>query len=132
MDIFAIDVDTIKQNKILSYYEVQKILEEYIGWTPNSFDINLLATFLHTKWIDFSKSSTTLLIDLIKILKKYENILDANDIKTIKNTQSQIDYWQKQWSNYQFIDDNSLKKEYKKEACKILKKIHKRRENDYR
>lgn len=128
VDVFAADYDTIKNNKILSYYEVQKVLEKYIGYVPDPEDIDILASYLHAQWVEMSKDATTMLIQLIKVIKKFETLVESDDRNNIANIQTQIDSWRKQWCHYQMISDELLFKEHVKDANEILKKLHDREE----
>ena len=130
VDIFATNQDAIKNNKILSYYEVQKVLEEYIGWIPDPKDIDILASCLHAQWVEMSKDAATMLIQLMKIIKKFETLVDSDNRNNISNIQTQIDNWRKQWCHLSVISDESLLKEHIKDANEILKKMHNKEEEE--
>lgn len=122
LDIFAADQEIIKQNKILTYYEVQKILEKYIGWTPSPEQVNYMAACVHEQWVDITKESTQLLLDLLRIITSNQELINDADVLIIAAVKEQIDKWRKSWCSYWSLDDKNKEKNIET-AIQILKKM---------
>lgn len=122
LDIFATDFDTIKSGKVLSYYEVQKHLEEFIGWQPDPKILAEVANCVHNDWSLWSKETTQHIINMMKIIKAHQPVLDTQEIDQINNAKKDIDLWQKKWHPFWVLDEES-QIESLKTALKILKTL---------
>ena len=123
LDIFAADQETIKQNKILSYYEIEKILEKYIGWTPNPEQTTYMAACMHEQWIELTKDCAQLLLDLLKVITANQELITDADVIVISAVKEQVDQWRKNWCSYWALDSEQQMKDIKL-AKEILKKLH--------
>lgn len=123
LDIFAADQETIKQNKILSYHEVQKILEKYIGWIPDPGQTEYMAACVHDHFVKITKESAQLLLDLLKILTANQELIGDADVLVIHAVKNQIDEWRKNWCSYWALDSEQKEKSIEV-ALEILKKMH--------
>lgn len=122
LDIFAADQEIIKQNKILSYYEVQKILEKYVGWTPSPEQVNYMATCVHEQWVNITKESTQLLLDLLRIITSKQELISDTDVLIVGAVKEEVDKWRKSWCSYWSLDDKDKEKNIEI-AIEILKKM---------
>lgn len=123
LDIFAANQETIAQNKILSYYEVQKILEKYVGWTPAPKQVHYMAACIHEQWVESTKESAQLLLDLFKIITAHQELISDSEVITVSNIKECIDEWRKNWCSYWALDKQQQIKKIKI-AKEILKKMH--------
>lgn len=123
LDIFAADQETIKQNKVLSYYEVQKILEKYIGWVPDPHITNYMAACMHDQWMKVTKDSAQLLLDLLRVITSKQELIADADVVVVSAVKEQVDQWRKNWCSYWALNDEQ-KMENVKIAKEILQKLH--------
>ena len=132
VDIFATDLESIQKNKILSYDEIEKELEHYIGYVPDSETLNYIASCMHSYWVDTTKDSAQLLLDLLKIVVANQELISDKDVTIVSDIKEQIDKWRKNWCVL-YVADDETKAKNTKLAKEILKELHEKGElNDNR
>ena len=130
VDIFAIDLETVQQNKILSFFDVEQELKEFIGWKPSPEMVGYMAACMHEQWVDVTKNSAQLLLDLLKVITANQELIKDTDVIVIHTIKEQIDQWRKNWCSYWALDDSEQKNKHVKVASEILEKLHKECEED--
>ena len=127
VDIFAADLELVQENKILSYYETEKKLEQYIGYVPDSEMIDYMASCMHMRWVETTKEAAQLILDLLKIITSHQELIKDSDVAVISDVKECIDKWRKNWCVL-YVADDKTKIENAKIAKEILKELHEKGE----
>lgn len=132
VDVFAADLESIQKNKILSYYEIEKKLEAYIGYVPDPEILNYVASCMHSYWVDTTKDAAQLLLDLLKIVVANQELISDKDVAVVSDIKEQIDKWRKNWCVL-YVADDETKAKNTTLAKEMLKELYEKGElNDNR
>ena len=129
VDIFAADLESIQKNQILSYYEIEKKLEDYIGYVPDPEVLNYMASCMHSHWVETTKDAAKLLLDLLKIILANQELISDKDVAVVSDVKECVDNWRKNWCVL-YVADNETKIKNGQLAKKILEELHEKGELD--
>lgn len=129
IDIFAADLESIQKNQILSYYEIEKILEDYIGYVPDPEVLNYMASCMHSHWVETTKDAAKLLLDLLKIILANQELINDKDVAVVSDVKECVDNWRKNWCVL-YVADDETKVKNAQLAKKILEELHEKGELD--
>ena len=115
--------------KYFNLNEIEKKLEDYIGYVPDPEVLNYMASCMHSHWVETTKDAAKLLLDLLKIILANQDLISDKDVAVVSDVKECVDNWRQNWCVL-YVADDETKAKNGQLAKEILKELHEKGELD--